>query len=812
MAISRHSPIALPLSLQFPSHKTRFVFLPLRTPPRWFFRTLKAGSTSTITPSRTVSSPAGGKDDIELLNERIRKEHRKRGDGNTGSTMDRDEAERYMGMVREQQQRGLQKLRGEEQKQLGGFGYRVDPCQLQPGDYVVHRKVGIGKFVKIQHVVTGEGPSGGQEYMFIEYADGMAKLPVKQAGRLLYRYNLSNETKKPKTLSKLSDPVSWEKRRTKGKLAVQKMVVDLMELYLHRLKLKRPPYPKPLGMEEFCAHFPYEPTPDQKQAFIDVGRDLTERETPMDRLICGDVGFGKTEVALRAIFCVVSAGKQAMLLAPTIVLVRQHFEVIRERFSNYPHIRIGLLSRFQTKGEIQEYISMIKKGELDIIIGTHTLLGNRIPYNNLGLLVVDEEQRFGVKQKEKIASLKTSVDVLTLSATPIPRTLYLALTGFRDASLISTPPPERVPVKTEVLAYSKDKVMAAIRYELNRGGQVYYVLPRITGLEEVKASIESCYPDVSIAIAHGRQKPKEIEETMSSFARGEIKILVCTNIVESGLDIKNANTIIIQDIQYFGMAQLYQLRGRVGRSDKEAFAYLFYHDITLMKDQTYDKLAAIEQYGELGQGFHLAERDMGIRGFGNIFGEQQTGDVGNVGTDLFFEMLFESLSKVEENRIVSVPYQNVQLDIDVAPHLPSDYINVLENPVELMNDAEKASEKNIWSLIEFTENLRRQYGKEPYSMELILKKLYVRRMAADLGITKISKMNNTVYMATSMTKKTFKLMRDSVASDVRRSCLSFDGSHIKGQISLDLPNEQVLSWIFQCLSELYAALPAFVKY
>ncbi|KAJ4752060.1 Transcription-repair-coupling factor [Rhynchospora pubera] len=812
MAISRHSPIALPFSLQFPSHRTRLVFLPLRTPSPWFFRTLKAGSTSTITPSRTVSSPVGGKDDIELLNERIRKEHRKRGDGNTGSTMDPDEAERYMGLVREQQQRGLQMLRGEEQKQLGGFGYRVDPYQLQPGDYVVHRKVGIGKFVKIQHVVTGEGSSGGQEYMFIEYADGMAKLPVEQAGRLLYRYNLSNETKKLKTLSKLSDPASWEKRRTKGKLAVQKMVVNLMELYLHRLKLKRPPHPKPLGMEEFCAHFPYEPTPDQKQAFIDVERDLTERGTPMDRLICGDVGFGKTEVALRAIFCVVSAGKQAMLLAPTIVLVRQHFEVIRERFSNYPHIRVGLLSRFQTKGEIQEYISMIKKGELDIIIGTHTLLGNRISYNNLGLLVVDEEQRFGVKQKEKIASLKTSVDVLTLSATPIPRTLYLALTGFRDASLISTPPPERVPVKTEVLAYSKDKVMAAIRYELNRGGQVYYVSPRITGLEEVKASVKSCYPDVSIAIAHGRLKPKEIEETMRSFAQGEIKILVCTHIVESGLDIKNANTIIIQDVQYFGMAQLYQLRGRVGRSDKEAFAYLFYHDITLLKDQAYEKLAAIEQYGELGQGFHLAERDMGIRGFGNIFGEQQTGDVGNVGTDLFFEMLFESLSKVEENRIVSVPYQNVQLDIDVAPHLPSDYINVLENPVELMNDAEKAAKKNIWSLIEFTENLRRQYGKEPYSMELILKKLYVRRMAADLGITKISKMNNTVYMATNMTKKTFKLMRDSVVSDVRRNCLSFDGSHIKGQISLDLPNEQVLTWIFQCLSELYAALPAFVKY
>ncbi|KAF3334424.1 Transcription-repair-coupling factor [Carex littledalei] len=812
MAVVKHSPNPLLFSLRFPSHSARFVFLPIRTPPSWFFRTLKAGYTSTITPSRSITTPVPEHDHIELLNERIRKEHRKPGDDNTGSTMGRDEADMYMRMVKEQQQRGLRQLRGEEQKQLGGFGYRVDPYELQPDDYVVHRKVGIGKFVGIKQMASGEGPSGATEYMFIEYADGMAKLPVKQAGRLLYRYNLPNETKKPRTLSKLSDPAAWEKRRTKGKIAVQKMVVNLMELYLHRLKLKRPPYPKAPEMEQFCAYFPYEPTPDQKQAFIDVEKDLTERTTPMDRLICGDVGFGKTEVALRAIFCVVSAGKQAMVLAPTIVLVRQHFEVIKERFSDYPHIKVGVLSRYQTNQEKQEYFSKIKNGELDIIVGTHVLLGNRIPYDKLGLLVVDEEQRFGVKQKERIASLKTSVDVLTLSATPIPRTLYLALTGFRDASLISTPPPERVPVKTTVSLYSKNRVVAAIRHELDRGGQVYYVLPRIKGLEEVKASIEVFFPDVPIACAHGQQGSKELEETMRKFVQGEIKILVCTNIVESGLDISNANTIIIQDVQYFGMSQLYQLRGRVGRSEKEGFAYLFYNDITTLKAQTYDKLAAIEQHGELGQGFHLAQKDMGIRGFGNVFGEQQTGDIGNVGTDLFFEMLFESLSKVDENRILSVPYRNVQLDIDVTPHLPSDYINFLENPVELMKDAERAAEKNIWSLIEFTETLRRQHGKEPYSMELILKKLYVRRMAADLGITNIFKMNNTVYMATNMSKKAFKLMRDSIASDVQRNCLSFDGSHIKGNLLLDLRSEQVLNWIFQCLSELYAALPAFVKY
>uniref|UniRef100_A0A7C9EWS0 DNA helicase n=1 Tax=Opuntia streptacantha TaxID=393608 RepID=A0A7C9EWS0_OPUST len=606
-------------------------------------------------------------DPISVLNERVRRDHGAR-DG-AKPAMDSEEAEKYIMLVKEQQQRGLQKLKaagreakGGDRDGGGGISYKVDPYTLKSGDYVVHKKVGIGRFVGIKFDVQKDG---GEpiEYVFIEYADGMAKLPVKQASRMLYRYNLPNDTKKPRALSKLSDTSAWERRRTKGKVAVQKMVVDLMELYLHRLKQGRPPYPKTPAMEEFVALFPYEPTPDQKQAFIDVEKDLTERETPMDRLICGDVGFGKTEVALRAILCVVSAGKQAMVLAPTIVLAKQHFDVISERFSGYSNAKVGLLSRFQSRAEKEKYLHMIKNGELDIIVGTHSLLGNRVVYNNLGLLVVDEEQRFGVKQKEKIASFKTSVDVLTLSATPIPRTLYLALTGFRDASLISTPPPERVPIKTHLSAFSKEKVISAIKYELDRGGQVFYVLPRIKGLDEVMEFLELSFPDVEIAVAHGKQYSKQLEETMDRFAKGEIKILICTNIVESGLDIQNANTIIIQDVQQFGLAQLYQLRGRVGRADKEAYAYLFYPDKSLLSDQALERLAALEECCDLGQGFQLAERDMGIRGFGNIFGEEQTGDIGNVGIDLFFEMLFESLSKVDEHRIRSIPYQEVQAEL-----------------------------------------------------------------------------------------------------------------------------------------------------
>ncbi|GAB2284040.1 hypothetical protein Dimus_018520 [Dionaea muscipula] len=723
-----------------------------------------------------------------------------------------EEAEKYIQIVKEQQQRGFQKLKGSEE--LGGEGarlsYKVDPYALKSGDYVVHKKVGIGRFVAIKHDVP-KGSTEPIEYVFIEYADGMAKLSAKQASRMLYRYNPPNEDKRPKTLSKLSDPNSWERRKTRGKVAIQKMVVDLMELYLHRLKQRRLPYPKPPEMVEFASQFPYQPTPDQKQAFADVEKDLTERESPMDRLICGDVGFGKTEVALRAIFCVVSAGKQAMVLAPTIVLAKQHFEVISERFSKYSHIKVGLLSRFQSKAEKEELLWLIKNGELDIIVGTHSLLGSRVAYNNLGLLVVDEEQRFGVKQKEKIASLKSSIDVLTLSATPIPRTLYLALTGFRDASLITTPPPERVPIKTELSAFSKAKVLSAIKFELDRGGKVFYVLPRIKGLEEIMDFLQQSFPSVEIAIAHGKQYSKQLEETMERFAVGEIRILICTNIVESGLDIQNANTIIIQDVQQFGLAQLYQLRGRVGRADKEAFAYLFYPLKSLLTNQALDRLAALEECHELGQGFQLSERDMGIRGFGNIFGEQQTGDVGNVGIDLFFEMLFESLSKVEDHRLVSIPYQNVQIDIDINPHLSSEYINYLENPMETINEAEKAAEEDIWNLMQFTENLRQQYGKEPHSMEILLKKLYVKRMAADLGISRISVSGKVVSMETSITRNAFKLMRDSIASDSWRHSIAFENSEIKAELLLELPREQLLNWIFQCLAELHSSLPALIK-
>ncbi|BAF28381.2 Os11g0533100, partial [Oryza sativa Japonica Group] len=621
-----------------------------------------------------------------------------------------------------------------------------------------------------------------------------------------------HEKQRPRNLSKLNDPSTWEKRRLKGKLAVQKMVVNLMELYLQRMRQKRPPYPKPVGMDQFTAEFPYEPTPDQNQAFIDVDKDLTERETPMDRLICGDVGFGKTEVAMRAIFIVISAGFQAMVLAPTVILAKQHYDVMSERFSNYPDIKVAMFSGAQTKEEKDELITKIRNGDLHIIVGTHAVLTERMAYNNLGLLVVDEEQKFGVQQKEKIASYKASIDVLTLSATPIPRTLYLALTGFRDASLMSTPPPERVAVRTYVSGFSKERALSAIKFELARGGQVFYVVPRIKAIDDVLQFLKDSLPDVPMAVAHGKKVSKNIQLAMEKFACGEVKILVCTHIIESGIDIPNANTMVVQYAELFGLAQLYQLRGRVGRSGTEGFAYLFYTDKSLLSKIATDRLGAIEEHSDLGQGFHVAEKDMGIRGFGSLFGEQQSGDVANVGIDLFFDMLFDSLSKVDQFCLIPVPYKDVQLDINISSRLSSEYISYLENPVELLNEAAKAAEKDLWTLIQFTEDLRRQYGKEPRDMELLLKKLYVRRMAADLGISRIYSSGKMIIMKTNMNKKVFRLMREAMSLETHRNSLSFTGKEIKGELLVNLPDTLLLNWLFHCLADCYAVIPALVKY
>ncbi|CAM6056089.1 unnamed protein product [Sphagnum tenellum] len=737
----------------------------------------------------------------------------------TTKPLDGEAAAKLRERLREQRQKGMQAIRdqmkgrGQPDSEMNeDVSYAVDPDTLTPGEFVVHKRVGIGRFIGTKYEIPA-GKEKPAKYIFLKYADGVAKLRAKQAHRLLYRYHLPGETGRPPALNKLNDTTLWEKRKTKGKVAIQKLVVNMMELYIHRLKQTRPPYPRnEEAMQAFATKFPYDATPDQEQAFLDVERDMLERETPMDRLICGDVGFGKTEVALRAIFRATAAGKQVMVLAPTTVLAKQHYQVIQERFAMYPNVEVALLSRFQKDSEKKEIAAGIQEGSLSIVVGTHALLGSRIQYHNLGLLIVDEEQRFGVRQKERITSLKTTVDVLTLSATPIPRTLYLALSGFRDASLITTPPAERRPIVTHLLEFQPDLVKSAVNFELTRGGQVFYVVPRVKGIEETKAALESYFPHVGIAIAHGQQSAYALEESMERFAEGETLILLCTSIVESGLDIRRVNTIIVEDIHLFGLAQLYQLRGRVGRADREAHAYMFHPRKELLSDDAVERLVALEECCGLGQGFQLAERDMAIRGIGSVFGEKQSGDVGKVGVDLYLEMLFEGLKKVLHSLIFDLSLFHVELDLEVDTHIPGTYVHSAAEREKVMNDAEKAAKESMRALMVFTNRLRSDYGKEPPTIEMLLKTMYVKRIAADLGIHRIRTRGKTVVMETNMELEAFDMLASAVSSDTLRASLSYERGRIEMKGLIGLPVDRQMERIFVCLAEMRNGLPSFVKY
>ncbi|PSN76847.1 transcription-repair coupling factor, partial [filamentous cyanobacterium CCP4] len=428
---------------------------------------------------------------------------------------------------------------------------QVDPNKMKPGDFVVHRSHGIGKFIKLESLVLNHET---RDYLVIQYADGLLRVAADQVGSLS-RYRAASG--QAPVLNKMTS-TAWEKTKGRAKKAIQKVAVDLLKLYAQRAKMEGYAYPPDMPwQQELEDSFPYQPTPDQLKAVQDVKRDM-ESDRPMDRLVCGDVGFGKTEVALRAIFKAVTAGQQVALLAPTTILTQQHYHTLKERFAPYP-IQVGLLNRFRTQNENKEILQRLKTGELDVVVGTHQLLGKGVTFKGLGLLVVDEEQRFGVNQKERIKSLKTQVDVLTLSATPIPRTLYMALSGVREMSLITTPPPSRRPIKTHLSPHDPEAIRTAIRQELDRGGQVFYVVPRVEGIEDVSAKIREMVPMARIAIAHGQMDEGELESTMLTFSNGEAEILVCTTIIESGLDIPRVNTILVEDAHRFGLSQLYQL-------------------------------------------------------------------------------------------------------------------------------------------------------------------------------------------------------------------------------------------------------------
>lgn len=598
---------------------------------------------------------------------------------------------------------------------------------LNIGDYVVHEQHGVGIYCGIERIA-----SGGQEkdYMKIQYA-GKASLYVLATQFDRIQKYAGSDNAAPR-VNKLGSK-EWAGTKARARKAVQDIAEELVKLYAERQMKKGYMYsPDTVWQQEFEEQFEFEETDDQLNAISDVKHDM-ETGKVMDRLICGDVGFGKTEVAIRGAFKAVQDGKQVAFLAPTTILVKQHFDNICSRMANYP-VSIRMLSRFVSPKEQKKTIEDMKKGLVDIVVGTHRLLSKDVDFKDLGLLIIDEEQRFGVAHKEKIKELRKDVDVLTLSATPIPRTLHMSLAGIRDMSLLTEPPVDRVPIQTYVMEYSDEAVREAILREAGRGGQVYYIYNRIDSIESVCSSIQELVPTLNVQYAHGRMSARELEQIMTDYVSGEIDVLVSTTIVESGLDIPNVNTIIIQDADNYGLSQLYQLRGRVGRASRMAYAFLFFRKNKILREEASERLKAIREFSELGGGIRIAMKDLEIRGAGNVLGAEQSGHMEAVGYELYCKMLNEAVALLK-GEAVEEDYETT-IDLKVDGYIPSEYIkNAYEKlnmykKISVIQDAENAEDVHA--------ELEDRFGEVPKVTENLLNIALIKAAAHKRYITEIS--------------------------------------------------------------------------
>ncbi|MEH2022019.1 transcription-repair coupling factor [Nostoc sp.] len=633
---------------------------------------------------------------------------------------------------------------------------QVDPNKLRPGDYVVHRNHGVGKFVKLESLMINHQT---RDYLVVQYADGLLRVVADQVGALS-RFRAAGD--KAPELNRMTGK-AWENTKNKVRKAIRKLAVDLLKLYAARSQQQGFSFPGDMPwQEELEDSFPYQPTTDQLKAVQDVKRDM-ESDRPMDRLVCGDVGFGKTEVAIRAIFKAVIAGKQVALLAPTTILTQQHYHTLKERFAPYP-VNVGLLNRFRSAEERRDIQKRLATGELDVVVGTQQLLGKGVIFRDLGLLVVDEEQRFGVNQKEKIKSLKTQVDVLTLSATPIPRTLYMSLSGIREMSLITTPPPTRRAIKTHLSPINSESIRSAIRQELDRGGQVFYVVPRVDGIEETTANLREVIPGARFAIAHGQMDESELESTMLTFSNGDADILVCTTIIESGLDIPRVNTILIEDAHRFGLAQLYQLRGRVGRAGIQAHAWLFYPKQRALSDAARQRLRAIQEFTQLGSGYQLAMRDMEIRGVGNLLGAEQSGQMDAIGFDLYMEMLEEAIREIRGQEIPQV--EDTQIDLNLTAFIPADYITDLDQKMSAYRAVATAKSKS--ELKQIAAEWSDRYGSLPVPANQLLRVMELKQLAKKLGFSRIKpEQKQHVVLETPMEEPAWNLLAANLPDNLK---------------------------------------------
>lgn len=660
-------------------------------------------------------------------------------------------------------------------------------AELKPGDYVVHASHGIGVYKGIKQIDVG---GHKRDYLDIVYDKGdKLYVPVDQLD-LIQKY-IGSEGKSPK-VNKLGS-AEWQKAKAKARKSINEIAEDLVKLYAMRSTVKGHKFPRDTEWQkQFEDEFPFDETPDQLTSLEEIKLDM-ESDKPMDRLLCGDVGYGKTEVALRAAFKAVMDGKQVAILVPTTILAEQHYKNMKNRFSDFP-IKIDMVSRFRTAKQQKEILQKVKEGNLDILIGTHRLVSKDIQFKDLGLLVVDEEQRFGVKQKEKIKDIKKNVDVLTLSATPIPRTLHMSLSGVRDISVIETPPEERYPVQTYVVEQNDQLIRDAILREIGRGGQVYFVYNRVEDIERMAKYVQGLVPESKVGIAHGQMAERQLEKEMYDFMSKEYNVLVCTTIIETGMDIQNVNTIIIYDSDKMGLSQLYQLRGRVGRSNRIAYAYLLYTKDKVLTEVAEKRLKALKDFTELGSGFKIAMRDLEIRGAGNIMGSSQHGHMASVGYDLYCRML-EDTVKLLKGEIQKEPIETT-LDIKVDAFISERYIDDEIQKIEVYKKI--AAIDGIDDYNDIKEELEDRYSKIPEPVYNLMDIAYIKSQAKSIFIEEIKETPKELIFKFAQDesgyKNIFKILMDKYKNSVvlkfgSNAYFSFKLKNIKKENKLEFLKE-----------------------
>lgn len=682
---------------------------------------------------------------------------------------------------------------------------------LKPGDYVTHIDHGIGRFDGLE-TINCNGKS--QETLRLFYQNGDILYVSIHSLHRIAKYS-SKDGIEP-TLSKLGSN-TWNRLKSRTKSKVKDIARELIKLYAERKKSKGFAFaPDTYLQHELEASFLFEDTPDQLKATVDIKRDM-ESDNPMDRLICGDVGFGKTEVAIRAAFKAATDSKQVAVLVPTTVLALQHYHTFQNRLRGFP-VNIEYLNRFKTAKQQSEILKKLKEGSIDIIIGTHKLTGKDVKFKDLGLLIIDEEQKFGVSTKEKLKELKANIDTLTLSATPIPRTLQFSMMGARDLSIMSTPPANRQPVQTELHGFDGDFIREAIQYELARNGQVFFIHNRVQNIMDVYDFILRHVPGTRIAVAHGQMDGKKLEEVMLAFIEGEYDVLLCTTIVESGLDVTNANTIIINDAHHFGLSDLHQLRGRVGRSNKKAFCYLLTPPFAALTQEAQKRLRAIEEFSDLGSGFNIAMRDLDIRGAGNLLGGEQSGFINDIGFETYHKILDEAIKELKENEFSDIFDSEKQdkeyvsdcvIETDMEIRFPIEYIDSTTERMRLYTELDHIETEE--RLSEFTEHLIDRFGTIPKQVNDLLNTVRLRWTAKKLGFEKImlKKHNmNIVFVSNPDSRyydsSLFKNILQYVGSHPKRCQMSDNGEKLILQIKEISTVTQALTLLYEmqdCISE-----------